>query len=105
MLGRYVREEQVLDLGTALAKMTLLPARRLEGFAPAFRRKGRIQEGADADITVFDPATILDRATYREPFQASVGVQHLLVNGELVVHDWKFQDGVHPGRRLSAQAP
>jgi dihydroorotase-like cyclic amidohydrolase len=56
---------QARDLVTALEKMTLLPARRLETVAPVFRRKGRLQEGADADITVFGPDAIIDRATYR----------------------------------------
>ena len=57
VLGHYVREEKVLDLMTALRKMTLLPAQRLEKHAPAFHDKGRIRVGADADITVFDAAT------------------------------------------------
>jgi N-acyl-D-aspartate/D-glutamate deacylase len=102
VLGRYLREEQALDLVTALEKMTLLPARRLENLAPVFRRKGRIQEGADADITIFDPATITDRATYREPFQASEGVRYLLVNGRFVVRDGRFVKEARPGKLLTA---
>ncbi len=105
VLGRYVREQGALDLVTALEKMTLLPARRLERVAPVFRRKGRIQEGADADITVFDPATIIDRATYREPFQASEGVRHLLVNGQFVVREGKFLANANPGVLLTAKSP
>jgi N-acyl-D-aspartate/D-glutamate deacylase len=101
VLGRYVREQQALDLPTALAKMTLLPAQRLENVAPVFKRKGRIQQGADADITVFDPATIIDRSTYREPFQASEGVRHLLVNGQFVVRDGEFQPDAKPGVLLT----
>jgi N-acyl-D-aspartate/D-glutamate deacylase len=103
VLGHYVREERVLDLKAALARMTLLPARRLERFAPVFRRKGRLQVGADADITVFDPETIIDRSTYREPFQASQGVRHVLVNGELVVRHGVFQEDVRPGELLTAR--
>jgi N-acyl-D-aspartate/D-glutamate deacylase len=105
VLGRYVREQQALDLATALAKMTLLPARRLETVAPVFRRKGRIQEGADADITVFDPATIMDRATYREPFQASKGVKYLLVNGQFVVRDGQFLPNARSGALLTTRTP
>jgi hypothetical protein len=102
ILGRYVREEQLLDLTTALGKMTLLPARRLEKMAPAFARKGRLQVGADADITVFDPAVVIDRATYENPYQASAGINHVIVNGELVVRDGELLDDVFPGRALFA---
>ena len=105
VLGRYVREKQVLDLPTALEKMTLLPARRLESVAPVFRRKGRLQEGADADITVFDPDGIINRTTYREPFQASEGVKYLLVNGRFVVREGKFLEDARPGRLLTGRTP
>lgn len=100
VLGRYVREDPILDLPTAIEKMTLLPARRLESVAPVFARKGRIQVGADADITIFDADSIIDHSTYQEPFQASTGVRHLLVNGTFVVRDGVYQEGVFPGRRL-----
>ena len=100
VLGRYVREAQLIDLNTALAKMTLLPARRLEQIAPEFRRKGRLQVGADADITVFDPATVIDRATYQNPFQPSAGIVHVIVNGIPVVRDGELLPDVHPGQAL-----
>ena len=103
VLGHYVREEKALDLMTALRKMTLMPAQRLEKRAPAFRNKGRIRVGADADITVFDPDRIIDKATYEEPLQYSEGIQFVLVNGTLVVKDGKFVEGVFPGR--TARAP
>jgi N-acyl-D-aspartate/D-glutamate deacylase len=105
VLGRYVRDEPLLDLRTAVAKMTLLPARRLEKVAPAFARKGRLQVGADADITVFDPATVVDRATYRDPFLPSAGIPHVLVNGVVVVRDGKLVPGSAPGRFLRAGEP
>ncbi len=100
VLGRYVREEGLLDLQTALAKMTLLPARRVEQAAPAFKRKGRLQEGMDADITVFDPQTVLDRATYQDPYQPSAGIQHVIVNGVFVVRDTEFVENAFPGRHI-----
>jgi len=69
----YVREEKALDLMTALRKMTLMPAQRLEKRAPMFKDKGRIRVGADADITVFDADRIIDKATYEEPLRYSEG--------------------------------
>ena len=67
ILGRYVREEKVLDLMTALRKITVMVAQRLEPFVPAMRSKGRLAVGADADMTVFDAARVIDRATYEKP--------------------------------------
>jgi dihydroorotase len=102
VLGHYVREEKALDLMTALRKMTLMPAQRLEKRAPVFRDKGRIQVGADADITVFDPERILDRATYEEPLQYSQGIQFVLVNGVTVLKDGQLVEGVFPGNAARA---
>jgi N-acyl-D-aspartate/D-glutamate deacylase len=103
VLGHYVREEKALDLMTALRKMTLMPAQRLEKHAPIFKDKGRIRVGADADITIFDPTRIIDKATYDEPLQYSEGIPFVLVNGVVVVQDGKLVEGVRPGR--AARAP
>lgn len=103
VLGHYVREEKALELMTALKKMTLMPAQRLEKRAPIFKDKGRIRVGADADITVFDANTIIDKATYEKPLQYSEGIQFVLVNGVPVVKDGKLVDGVFPGH--AARAP
>jgi N-acyl-D-aspartate/D-glutamate deacylase len=103
VLGRYVREEKALDLMTALKKMTLMPAQRLEKRAPMFRDKGRIHVGADADITVFDANRVIDKATYEKPLQYSEGIQFVLVNGVAVVKDGRLVDGVFPGG--AARAP
>jgi len=103
VLGHYVREEKALDLMTALRKMTLMPAQRLEKRAPVFKDKGRIRVGADADITVFDPERIIDKATYEDPLQNSAGIQFVLVNGVAVLKDGQLVDGVFPGR--AARAP
>ena len=104
-LGYYVREEKILDLMTALRKMTLMPAQRLEKHAPIFHDKGRIRAGADADITVFDPDKVIDKATYEEPLQYSQGIQFVFVNGTLVVKDGKLVEGVFPGRAARAPIP
>ena len=98
VLGRFVREQKALSLMEALKKMSYLPAERLRGAVPAMAAKGRIKVGADADITVFDPEHVLDRATFDNPAQASAGIPHVLVNGVFVVRDGKLVDGVLPGR-------
>ena len=102
VLGHYVREEKALDLMTALRKMTLLPAQRLEKRAPMFKNKGRIRVGADADITVFDPQRVIDKATYEDPLEYSEGIQFVLVNGVPVVKDGRLVDEVFPGRAARA---
>jgi dihydroorotase len=102
VLGRHVREKQALTLMEALAKMTILPARRLEGASPSMKTKGRIRVGADADITVFDPARIIDRATYEQAALPSEGVSYLLVNGTPVLRDGKLVPATFPGRGIRA---
>jgi len=87
----------------ALRRMTLMPARRLEAATPEARRKGRIQVGSDADIVVFDPRTITDRATYESPAEPSVGMRYVLVSGTLVVTEGKPADNVAPGRPLGVR--
>jgi len=100
ILGRHVRENGDLDLLTALAKMTTLPAERLARFFPAFERKGRIAVGADADLTIFDPETVIDRATYGDPFQPSAGIDTVVVAGEVALEDGRIVEDVHAGRRI-----
>jgi N-acyl-D-aspartate/D-glutamate deacylase len=102
VLGHYVREEKALELMTALRKMTLMPAQRLERRAPVFKNKGRIRVGADADLTLFDPERIIDKATYDEPLQYSEGIPFVFVNGVLVVKDSQLVEGAFPGRAMRA---
>jgi len=92
VLGRYVRDQHALTLMEALRKMTVMPADRL-----GIRTKGRIAVGADADIAVFDPARVMDRATFENPAQYSEGIEFVLVNGTLVVKSGELVDGVAPG--------
>jgi dihydroorotase len=98
VLGRYVREEKALSLSDAIAKMTIVPAQRLEGIAPMMAKKGRVNAGADADLAIFDPERVTDRATYANPAQFSEGFRYVLVNGEFVLRDGKLVDGAHPGK-------
>lgn len=100
VLGHYVRDEGALDLMSALHKMTAAPAKRLEKIAPIMARKGRIQTGADADITIFDPATILDQATYTLPARTSIGIEHVLVKGTAVVADGRLVEDAFPGEPI-----
>ena len=102
ILGRYVRETHSLSLMEAIRKMTLMPAQRLEGRVPGMRQKGRLHVGADADITIFDAATVLDRSTYREPSLSPVGIQHVIVNGVSVVANGRAVEGVAPGKAVRA---
>jgi N-acyl-D-aspartate/D-glutamate deacylase len=100
VLAQYVREKKTLTLIDALNKMTLMPAQMLERSTPAARRKGRLQEGADADIVIFDPQTIADRSTFAKPMEPSVGVHYLLVAGTLVIEDGKLVENVFPGQAV-----
>jgi N-acyl-D-aspartate/D-glutamate deacylase len=90
----------VIDLMTALRKITVMVAARLEPYVPAMRRKGRLAAGMDADITIFDPARVIDRATYERPAQYSEGIRHVLVGGTFVVRDEALVEGVAPGRAI-----
>lgn len=99
VLGVHVREKGHITLMEALRKMSLMPAQRMD-FVPAMRRKGRLQPGMDADITLFDPDTVVDRATYRSPSEPSFGIVHVLVNGQLVVRDGQLLEQSLPGRPI-----
>jgi N-acyl-D-aspartate/D-glutamate deacylase len=100
ILAQYVRGQGAISLMDALRKMSLMPAQVLERSTPEARRKGRLQEGADADIVVFDAGTISDRSTYEKPMEPSVGVRYLLVSGTIVVNEGKIAPDVFPGRAL-----
>ncbi len=99
-LGYYVREKRVVSLMEGLRKVSLLPAQRLEKAVLAMKRKGRVQVGADADLTLFDPETIRDRATFDEPARYSAGIHYVLVNGVVVVDQGKLVEGAKPGQPL-----
>jgi N-acyl-D-aspartate/D-glutamate deacylase len=103
VLGKYVREEKVLSLMDAIRKCSLMPAERLEAMVPQMRQKGRLKAGADADISVFNPARVIDKATCEHPSQYSEGFRYVMVGGTFVVHDGKLRGDVAPGQPIRAQ--
>ena len=100
VLGRYVREEGTLTLSEAIRKSSLMPAQLLQRALPGMERKGRVQVGADADLVIFDPELVIDRATYEDPTSPPDGIHHVLVAGVLVVQDGDLDDSVRPGTGL-----
>ncbi|HUF28020.1 MAG TPA: D-aminoacylase [Gemmatimonadaceae bacterium] len=94
VLGEYVREKRVLSLEEAVRKMTGMPAGRL-----GLRDRGRVAAGLHADLTIFDPATVADRATFTQPHQYPAGIEYVLVNGVVAVDSGRFT-GARGGRVL-----
>ncbi len=101
VLGKYVREEKGLTLMDALRKMTIEPARRLEARVPAMAAKGRVKVGADADLTVFDPAKVIDRSTYEDATLPAAGIPYVIVGGQVVVDAGQLT-ATRPGRAIRA---
>jgi N-acyl-D-aspartate/D-glutamate deacylase len=77
-----------------------MPAKRLEQADPRMKRKGRVQVGADADLTIFDPQTVIDKSTYQNGAIYSEGIPFVLVNGTFVVRDGMLVEGARPGRAV-----
>jgi N-acyl-D-aspartate/D-glutamate deacylase len=102
ILGRYVREAHSLGLMDAIRKMTLMPAQRLEARVESMKLKGRLRTGADADITIFDAARVVDRSTYREPATPPVGIQHVIVNGVPIIANGQKVGSAVPGLPVRA---
>jgi N-acyl-D-aspartate/D-glutamate deacylase len=100
ILARYVRELGSITLMDAIRKMSLMPAQRLEKATTAARHKGRLQEGADADVVAFDPRTVSDRSTYQSPREPSVGMQYVIVNGTVLIDRGKLVPDRYPGRPI-----
>jgi N-acyl-D-aspartate/D-glutamate deacylase len=103
ILAYYVREKGSVTLMDAIRKMSLMPAQRLEKSTPAARLKGRLQEGADADVVVFDPGKAADRSTYSAPMEPSVGMRFVIVGGTPVVEEGRSVPGALPGKPLLGQ--
>ena len=100
VLAEYVREKGSVTLMDALRKMSLMPAQVLEKSTLSGHAKGRLQEGADADVVVFDPQTITDRATYKSPMETSTGMQFVIVGGTVLIDRGKMVPETYPGKAL-----
>jgi N-acyl-D-aspartate/D-glutamate deacylase len=103
VLGRLVRDQGLLTMMEALRKMTLMPAQRLEARVPEMKNKGRVRVGADADLTIFNPATVIDKAVFGGPAKYSEGFRYVLVAGVPIVYNGELQSDVAPGRPVRAR--
>jgi hypothetical protein len=100
MLGHYVRDRKIMTLTEGLARVSLFQAQWMEQASPLFKKKGRLQEGADADIVIFNPETVAANAVYGDPYQKPTGIIHVLVGGRHVVQNSMRIEGMYPGRKL-----
>ncbi|WP_373230343.1 amidohydrolase family protein [Cohnella sp.] len=102
-VGLYVREEGVISLSDAIAKMSLMPAQRLEKQSPALRKKGRIAKGMDADVVVFDFNTISDKSTVEKPEIVSAGIKYVLVNGQVALDEKGINKNIRVGQPIKSE--
>ena len=102
-LRTYVREQRKVSLLDAIAKASLIPAQILEDSVPQMRSKGRIQEGADADIVIFDLETVSDRSTFEKPARSSTGFEYVIVLGTPLVSQGVLDTEVLPGQPVRRQ--
>jgi hypothetical protein len=105
ILGRYARDEKKLSLLEAVRRCSLRPAQILQESVPQMKHKGRLKVGADADLMVFDPKTVRDRATYERPNQTAAGMRFVLVNGVLVIRDSQLVKSALPGKAIRRAVP
>ena len=103
VIREFVMEKAILDLPTAIRKMSLMPAQVLEPVVPSMRLRGRVQEGCIADLLVFDFEQVQDNATYENGFVRSSGMEYVIVGGELLIAKGELQKGVFPGRGIKSE--
>ncbi|MEQ4485504.1 amidohydrolase family protein [Cohnella silvisoli] len=102
-VGLYVREQKVISLSDAIAKMSLMPAQRLEKQAPALQKKGRIAKGMDADIVVFDYNKISDKSTVAKPEIVSAGIKYVLINGQVALDGKGIHKDIRAGQPIKSE--
>lgn len=100
LLSHWVRGRGLLSLSEAIRKSSLIPAQILEKSVPQMAKKGRLQAGMDADIIVFDPKTVRDRATFTQPYLASTGMSYVFVNGVAVIQRGRLLLDAAPGQPI-----
>lgn len=99
-LRQWVRERDAVPLSEAIAKCTLIPAKIVESCAPAFKRKGRLQAGSDADIVIFDLETVAEQATFSDMNKPAIGMKHVLVNGTPIIAEGELRGEIAPGQAI-----
>lgn len=102
VFGKYVREEKVLTMMDAIKKVSYFPAIRMEDASPSMKYKGRIEIGADADITIFNPETIIDKATVKDTALPSEGVEYVIINGVITKDLDGIVKGVNAGKPIKS---
>ncbi|MEH6912090.1 MAG: amidohydrolase family protein [Oceanicoccus sp.] len=105
VLGHYVRETKLLSLQEGLSKTSFLQAKWMGQFFPSFKKKGRLQEGADADIVIFDPDTVNANADYGMPYEKPTGINHVIVGGRHIVDHSTRIEGRYPGKKMLSSDP
>ncbi len=102
-VGLYVREQEVVSLSDAIAKMSLMPAQRLEKQSPALQKKGRIAKGMDADIVIFDYNKISDKSTVEKPQIVSAGIEYVLIDGQIALDEKGIHKDVRVGQPIKSE--
>lgn len=101
-IRKYVNEDKLLDINSAIKKMTIMPAGVIESIVPDMKLRARIQKGCYADLLLFDVNEVRDNATYGDGFVKSTGMDYVIINGEILIENGEMQSGVFPGKAIKS---